>query len=131
VSTLSATALAGTPVCRHAEIRRIEYTTGGMLAVHVHDIDTHAHWLVRFDEVEAFRVVDELHLLTYWPTCSAPNGWLYRIDQQGWLSEEQQRPGSNLALISGVQEYLVAGICECVSVLSRAAPAVTAAATGG
>lgn len=83
---------------------------------------------VQFEGVEGFRVLDEGQLLEFWGK-DAPNTWLYLIQSGGWLSLEQTREGApSLSELSGLKEYLVAGINDCVSVIAHEAPTIVTAA---
>jgi len=78
---------------------------------------------VLFPHAEAFRVMDERDLGEYWPACSTPNGWIFEVTDGGWLKQELERPNSLVARIHhGIREFLIAGVDDCVSVLSLNKP---------
>ncbi|SEF23162.1 hypothetical protein ABL840_00755 [Variovorax sp. NFACC27] len=80
---------------------------------------------IRFDDVVAYRVMDERDLAEYWPACSSPNCSVFSIQSGGWLSQESTRPGSCIGLFYGdVREYLVTSVAECVSVLCIGEPRI-------
>ncbi|QGW80182.1 hypothetical protein [Variovorax paradoxus] len=106
------------------EIVRVDYALR-QLTVVAQDVKSDTSIRVRFDDVVAYRVMDERDLGEYWPACSLPNGWVYSIRSGGWLSQESARSGSCVGLFyPGVQEYLVAGFTDCVSVLCTSEPRI-------
>ncbi|GER13890.1 hypothetical protein [Variovorax boronicumulans] len=106
------------------EIVRVDYAVK-QLTVVIQEAGSDASLRVRFDDVVAYRVMDERDLGEYWPACSLPNGWVFSIQSGGWLSQESARPGSCVGLFYGdVHEYLVAGFTDCVSVLCTGEPQV-------
>ncbi len=106
------------------EIVRVEYARQ-QLRVVAQDAKSDTSMRVQFDDVVAYRVMDERDLGEYWPACSLPNGWVFSIQSGGWLSQESVRPGSCIELFYGdVREYLVAGFTDCVSVLCTGEPRV-------
>jgi hypothetical protein len=120
-----ATALESTvPVPRGADVRRVEYEDG-RLVVRL-EANGKAVATVAFESVEGFRVLDEGDLLEFWPTCSRPNGWLWQVHEGGWFALESTRALFLPEKHQGVHEFLVAGDNECVSVLSRNYPTVSA-----
>jgi hypothetical protein len=87
--------------------------------------------LVTFPGVLGYRVLDERDLLEYWPVCSTPAGWLFRILSGGWLEQERSRPGSLIHdAHSDVREYLVASMHECVSVFAYDEPTLAVDESG-
>ena len=105
------------------EVIRTEYEFDHLF-VYVYDADSDLDFLVKFTDVQAFRVMDECHLLEYWPACS--KGWLYEIQDGGWLSQEIQRSGSLIGdMTPGLREFIVTGCDDCVSVLGYEPPQVT------
>ncbi len=81
--------------------------------------------IVTFEEVAGFRVLDEGDLLEFWPECSFDRGWLFRILDGGWFSQESERSGFLARDTKIVTEYLVTGVNECVNVLSWSEPKVS------
>lgn len=106
------------------EIHRIERDQD-TLKVYVRGWPDESGCLVTFENPLGFRVVDERDLLEYWPVCSTPAGWLFHILNGGWLDQERKRPGSLIETYSGVKEYLITGILDCVSVFSDEDPTLT------
>ena len=95
------------------------------LRIHVRGTDREERLLVTFENVIAFRVVDERDLLNFWPVCSTSAGWVFAILDGGWLSEESARSGSNIsAFFREAREYLVTGLNECVSVICLEDPVI-------
>jgi hypothetical protein len=105
------------------QIVRIDYARQ-QLTVVAQDAKSDTSISVRFDNVVAYRVMDERDLGEYWPACSSPNGWVFSIQSGGWLSQESVRPGNCIEFYADVQEYLVAGFTDCVSVLCTSEPRV-------
>lgn len=77
---------------------------------------------VVFRRTVGFRVLDERDLYEFWDTYSEPNGWLYEVEEGGWLELESQRPSfTSLEVCVGLREYLVVDE-KCVSVLTAQPP---------
>ena len=109
---------------QHAEVAAVEYKFGS-LRVHVTDISSNRTVIALFEDVQAFRVLDERDLQEFWPACSSATGGVFEVNDGGWLSQERQRPGSMLAHIHlQLKEYLVTGQNECVNVLATEVPVV-------
>jgi hypothetical protein len=69
-----------------------------------------------------FRVLDERDLCEFWNTYSEPNGWLYEVEEGGWLELETHRPLFNSpGFHPGLREYLLVDD-RCVSVLAVQPP---------
>jgi hypothetical protein len=80
---------------------------------------------VVFFDVRGFRVLDELDLYEFWPEYSEPNGWLYEVEQGGWMELESQRERfSSPSLIPELREYLLTDD-QCISVLCVGPPEIT------
>ena len=106
------------------EITAVEYRSG-RLRIEVNETGSNRALEVRFAEVEGFRVLDERDLPEFWPSCSSPAGGIFEVSAGGWLSQEMERPGCLVAhMNSGLKEYLVTGVNECVSVLTTATPEI-------
>ena len=109
---------------QQAEVAAVEYRYGA-LRVHLADTSGNKSVIALFEDVQAFRVLDERDLQEFWPACSSATGGIFEINGGGWLSQESQRPGSMLAhMHPQMKEYLVAGQNECVNVLANTAPAI-------
>lgn len=80
--------------------------------------------VVRFSEIVGFRFLDEGDLLEFWPACAAAQGWLFRIEEDGWFDLEASRPGFIRSEVKGLSEYFVASQNGCVSVLTGDLPKV-------
>jgi hypothetical protein len=107
------------------EIVRVEYGLG-VLSVYVEDAQSGIFAKVVFSSIEAYRVMDERDLQDYWPVCSFANGWIFEIQNGGWLSSEMARCGGLTAQsVLGLREYMVTGVDDCISILSSLPPEVT------
>jgi hypothetical protein len=97
----------------------------GELRIEVCELGGERRIEVLFSLVEAFRVMDERDLNEFWPACSSQNGWIFKIAQGGWLTQESERAGSILARADpDLREFLITGVDDCVSVLSREDPSI-------
>jgi hypothetical protein len=73
---------------------------------------------VEFRRPAGFRVLDERDLCEFWNTYSEPNGWLYEVEEGGWLELETHRPLFNSPdFHPGLREYLLVDD-KCISVLA-------------
>jgi len=86
------------------------------------------HWdaKVVFKQTYGFRVLDELDLAEFWPLCTLADGWFFEVTSGGWKDLELARPYFVSGRQEWVREYLVIGINECVSVLTKEEPSVFA-----
>lgn len=103
------------------EIVRIEYATGKLRAF-VRDMDSETEIAIDFDDVLGYRVLDEGNLMEFWSECSTPNGRLFEIHSGGWLSQEANSHFA--ATPQKAKEYFVAGVDDCLSVISLMPPKV-------
>src|SRR4051794_28410456 len=72
---------------------------------------------VVFEDPVGFRVLDERDLCEFWNTYSEPNGWLYEVQEGGWLELESQRELFNSpSFIPGLREYMLVDD-KCLNVL--------------
>jgi hypothetical protein len=107
------------------DLEKIQYESG-KLEITVFAPNGNEVAYVTFEYVEGFRVLDEGNLLEFWPTCSRPNGWIYQINNGGWLNQESERDGFLVNINRKVfSEYFVIGADKCVNVLSGEPPIVT------
>ena len=79
---------------------------------------------VHFEGVQGIRMLDEGDLQEFWSNGACTNGWLFEIERGGWFDLECTREGFVSKPEIGLREYLVAGVNDCVSVLSYEAPTV-------
>lgn len=79
---------------------------------------------VVFEQTYGFRVLDELDLTEFWSHCSLADGWLFEVISGGWRSLELTRPFFLSGRQDWVREYLIIGLNECVSVLTKEKPVV-------
>ncbi len=64
-----------------------------------------------------FRVLDERDLCEFWPAYSEPNGWLWEVQQGGWLELESARPlFCSPSMYPALREFLLVDD-QCVSIL--------------
>lgn len=77
---------------------------------------------VVFVRPAGFRVLDERDLCEFWGDYHTGNGWLYEVEQGGWLELELTRSEFLAPLMfPGLREFLV--VCDtCVSVLTVQPP---------
>jgi hypothetical protein len=77
-----------------------------------------------FRRPAGFRVLDERDLNEFWEKYHARHGWLYVVEEGGWLELESQRRWFNSPdFFPGLQEYLL--VCDkCVSVMAVEPPEI-------
>jgi hypothetical protein len=80
---------------------------------------------VFFQTCYGFRVLDELDLTEFWSQCTLLRGWLYEVSGGGWKDLELRRPTFISGQHAWTKEYLIVGLNECVSVLSKDFPVVS------
>ena len=79
---------------------------------------------VDFGAIAGFRVLDEGQLLEFWGP-DTENHWLFTVESKGWLAMEASRETAPFITEDGkLTEYLVAGINECVSIISYGEPTI-------
>ncbi|MBM5572076.1 MULTISPECIES: hypothetical protein [Deefgea] len=76
---------------------------------------------VIFNQVYGFRVLDEGDLCAFWQLVTLADGWIFKVGSGGWKSLELTRPDFISGYAPDVEEYLIIGRNECVSVLSKEA----------
>ena len=65
-----------------------------------------------------FRVLDECDLCEFWPAYSEPNGWLWEVQEGGWLELEAERAlFSSPSMYPDLREFLLVDD-QCVSILA-------------
>jgi hypothetical protein len=84
---------------------------------------------VFFPQSYGFRVLDELDLTEFWPQCSLTQGWFFEVISGGWKDLEMTREHFYSGRNDWVHEYLVVGLNECVSILSKETPEFTVLAS--
>lgn len=110
-------AVEGVPAfVANTEVIQLLYRPG-KLEVFVCTCSGDASVVVAFTDPLGFRVLDERELTHYWPACSTQNGWLFQITANGWLATDTQTVPI-AELFPHVQEYFIAGINECVAVIT-------------
>jgi hypothetical protein len=105
---------------RRKAVRSLSYD-GETLAIEIQG-EGFAFARVMFRRPAGFRVLDERDLCEFWNTYSEPNGWLYEVEEGGWMELEAHRPLFNAPdFYPGLREYLVVDD-ECISVLALEPP---------
>ena len=111
------------PLGTKPEIIRLEYNLHN-LVLYIEPTYDAEPIVVTFDSPLGFRVLDEGNLLEFWDHFTLKDGWLFQISAGGWYQLESERNGFVSQHHSDVQEYLIIGVNECVSVLSGDQPKV-------
>ena len=71
-----------------------------------------------------FRVLDERDLCEFWPAYSEPHGWLWEVEQGGWLELEMHRALFNSpSIFPDLRGFLIVDD-QCISVLSTQPPQI-------
>jgi len=78
-----------------------------------------------FEEVVGFRVLNESDLLEFWSKDSRAESWLWQIENGGWLDLENLRKGFISGKTGQVSEFLITGIEDCISIISRVIPTIS------
>ena len=79
---------------------------------------------VYFSNPVGFRVLDERDLCEFWNTYSEPNGWLYEVEEGGWLELESTRQLFNSpGMFPGLREYMLVDD-QCINVLTVQPPEI-------
>ncbi|PXF63211.1 hypothetical protein [Kangiella spongicola] len=81
---------------------------------------------VNFYSIGGFRVLDEGNLLEFWEK-NYGDYYMYIVKEGGWLAMEASRESAPLLTVDGsnLTEYLIAGINDCVSILSYSQPTIS------
>lgn len=81
---------------------------------------------INFHSIAGFRVLDEGNLLEFWEKTYG-DYYMYIVKEGGWLAMEASRESAPLLTVDGsnLTEYLIAGIDDCVSILSYAQPTIS------
>ena len=79
-----------------------------------------------FEGIHSFRVVDERHLLEYWPECSSQNGWIFKVVSGSFYEQEKLREGNCIMshFFPNAFEILVTGLDDCVSITTQELPSI-------
>lgn len=114
------------PSDRLTQLESLQYSREG-LVVSV----SSQHWNAKvvFEQTYGFRVLDELDLTGFWSQCSLADGWLLEVTSGGWKALELMRPDFLSGRNEWVREYLIIGLNECVSVLTKEALKVVSEAS--
>lgn len=85
---------------------------------------------VRFPNTIGFRLLDEGDLLEFWSDPEyQPGGWIFEVQNGGWLALEETRTGFLSADRKGLTEFFVATANGCLSVLAFGPPTLVSSAT--
>ena len=76
-----------------------------------------------FHQPIGFRCLDEGDLLEFWKNPVITNNWLLKIKSSGWYEQESQRNGF-LSKNTEINEYLVKGQNDCISIFATNTPIV-------
>lgn len=110
-----------TPVVaeKTTQVESVSFGSGGLTIAMSSE-----HWeaMISFPQSYGFRVLDELDLTEFWSQCSLVQGWLFEVVSGGWKDLEMTRKHFYSGRSDCVREYLVVGLNECVSVLSKEEP---------
>lgn len=91
--------------------------------------ETNEHAEVTFKDVLGIRILDELDVAGFWlnaPKSKLAQSWLFQVSHGGWFDYEATRDDFySKHDKDDINEYLVAGYQECVSVLCRSVPTVS------
>jgi hypothetical protein len=109
---------------KRTTVRSIEYN-GSSLVIRIKDEEAN-DFLVLFHRPVGFRVLDERDLCEFWEHYHEKNGWLYEVEQGGWLELERTRPHFNSHdVFKGLREFLLVDEM-CISVLTDRPPEISA-----
>jgi len=76
---------------------------------------------ITFNQVDGFRLLDEVQLAHYWVREDFPLGYpLLEVIEDGWANEEDER----LGYVQQQREWMIVTAGACVSVFSKAEPEV-------
>ncbi len=80
---------------------------------------------VVFHNPIGFRVLDESDLSELWNIYSEPNGWLYEVEEGGWMELESNREAfaSQTIYEEKLHEYLIVDD-KCINVLATTPPEI-------
>ncbi len=102
-------------------VKSIEYD--GTLAIKL-EADETINATVVFQNPVGFRVLDERDLCEFWDDYHEKNGWLYEVEQGGWMDLEKTRPLFNSPdVVPGLREYFLVDEM-CISVLTERPPEI-------
>jgi hypothetical protein len=105
---------------KQTDVKSIEYD--GTLTIKIQADEIHAQ--VIFHNPAGFRVLDERDLCEFWENYHEKNGWLYEVEEGGWMELEMVRPLFNSPdFFKGLREYLLVDD-KCVSVLTVQPPEI-------
>lgn len=100
------------------QITRIEYDLQALRITL--EFEAQQSSIISFESVCGFRVLDEGDLLEFWQPDVRCDGYIWQVVSGGWFSLEKIRNG--FVPSSNAQEYLIVGVNECVSVISKNPP---------
>jgi hypothetical protein len=110
----------GIPLGKGPFIKRLSYDLETLL-ISVNP-DTEGSLIeVTFEQPRGFRCLDEGDMLNYWTERIVLDNWFFEVLEGGWMDHEATRDGF-ISKTFGYREFLICGIDDCVSVLSKAPP---------
>jgi hypothetical protein len=115
--------LGADPAFGVPEITDIHYDVW-LLRITLHFERLDAPVYVEFDGIRGFRVLDEADLLEFWNLEERVKGWLRCVKSGGWSALESTRSGFVSGITANYEEYLLAGMNDCISILAFAPPKI-------
>jgi hypothetical protein len=81
---------------------------------------------VVFKNVEGFRVLDEGNLMEFWNTKTRVDGWLWKVEKNGWHDQEKLRDGffTGKAHLNDHDEYMIVGTNDCINIITGNEPII-------
>lgn len=108
---------------KRTAVQSIEYD-GSSLVIRIKADDIPEARIV-FQSPAGFRVLDERDLCEFWDHYNEKNGWLYEVEQGGWLDLERTRPLFNShEFFTGLREFFLVDEM-CISVLTVRPPEIS------
>ena len=108
----------------HPSVVAVNYNLSELrILLSVND-DSRIELQVLFRTPAGFRVLDESDLLEFWENHKHGSDWLYLVHEGGWNDLESSRDGYLSRHQTDLNEYLIVGRNECVSILSYEQPVV-------
>ncbi|PKI02253.1 hypothetical protein [Glaciecola sp. 33A] len=105
------------------EVVNIQYDLE-FLDVQVSILATQEVLTLRFDMTEGFRVLDERDLHNWWQVITMKDGWCFKVESGGWLSQESSRTDFMIGSLEYYKEFLIIGLDTCVSVIAQKEPVI-------
>lgn len=109
---------------RADEVTRVERVTLTSECLSITMVSRDSEALVCFEQTYGFRVLDEYDLTEFWAVVTLKDGWLFEVERGGWKDLELKRSHFLSGRNDWVTEYLVIGLNDCVSVLTKQPPTI-------